>query len=145
MIYIGIQCLIPTRLMIVLFRIFWKLLGYTLNGKDKSTQSINSVHVLITIKVIILSKGPCSFMKADLTSFREFLLQYSCLENARDGGAWWAIYGVAQSQTRLKQLSRNSSSSREFLMILDFRFQALRWTFNNFSPLFFYLVCLRST
>ena len=30
-------------------------------------------------------------------------LQYSCLENLRDGGAWWAaIYGVAQSQTRLK-------------------------------------------
>ena len=33
-------------------------------------------------------------------------LQCSCLENPRDGGAWWAaIYGVAQSRTRLKQLS----------------------------------------
>ena len=30
-------------------------------------------------------------------------LQCSCLENPREGGAWWAaIYGVAQSQTRLK-------------------------------------------
>ena len=30
-------------------------------------------------------------------------LQCSCLENPRDGGAWWAaVYGVAQSQTRLK-------------------------------------------
>ena len=30
-------------------------------------------------------------------------LQYSCLETPRDGGAWWAaVYGVAQSQTRLK-------------------------------------------
>ena len=30
-------------------------------------------------------------------------LQCSCLENPRDGGAWWAaISGVAQSQTRLK-------------------------------------------
>ena len=39
-------------------------------------------------------------------------LQCSCLENPRDGGAWWAsVYGVAQSQTRLKRLS-NSSSSR---------------------------------
>ena len=38
-------------------------------------------------------------------------LQCSCLENPRDGGAWWAaIYGVAQSQTRLKQLSSSSSS-----------------------------------
>ena len=27
-------------------------------------------------------------------------LQYSCLENPRDGGAWWAaVYGVAQGQT----------------------------------------------
>ena len=33
-------------------------------------------------------------------------LQCSCLENPSDGGAWWAaIYGVAQSQTRLKRLS----------------------------------------
>ena len=30
-------------------------------------------------------------------------LQCFCLENPRDGGAWWAaVYGVAQSQTRLK-------------------------------------------
>ena len=37
-------------------------------------------------------------------------LQCSCLENPRDGGAWWAaVYGVSQSQTRLKQLSSNSS------------------------------------
>ena len=39
-------------------------------------------------------------------------LQCSCLENPRDGGAWWAaIYGVTQSQTQLKRLS--SSSSRD--------------------------------
>ena len=37
-------------------------------------------------------------------------LQCSCLQNPRDRGAWWAaVYGVAQSQTRLK---RHSSSSR---------------------------------
>ena len=36
-------------------------------------------------------------------------LQCSCLENPRDGGAWWAaIYGVAQSWTWLKQLSSSS-------------------------------------
>ena len=39
------------------------------------------------------------------------LLQCSCLENPRDGGAWWAaVYGVAQSRTRLKRLSSSSSS-----------------------------------
>ena len=33
-------------------------------------------------------------------------LQCSCLENPRDGGAWWAaVYGVAQSRTQLKWLS----------------------------------------
>ena len=36
-------------------------------------------------------------------------LQYSCLENPRDGGVWWAaVYGVTQSQTRLKRLSSSS-------------------------------------
>ena len=38
-------------------------------------------------------------------------LQCSCLENLRDGGAWWAaIYGVAQSLTRLMWLSSGSSN-----------------------------------
>ena len=37
-------------------------------------------------------------------------LQCSCLENPRDGGAWWAaVYGATQSRTRLKQLSNSSS------------------------------------
>ena len=37
--------------------------------------------------------------------------QYSCLENAMDGGAWWAaVHGVTQSQTRLKRLSSSSMS-----------------------------------
>ena len=39
-------------------------------------------------------------------------LQCSCLENPRDGGAWWAaVCGVTQSRTRLKRLSSSSSSS----------------------------------
>ena len=46
-------------------------------------------------------------------------LQCSCLENPRDGGAWWAaVYGVAQSRTRLKRLS--SSSSRHDKTCWDF-------------------------
>ena len=47
-------------------------------------------------------------------SFTTLLIDYirECLENPRDGGACWAtIYGVAESQTWLKQL--NSSSSRQ--------------------------------
>ena len=39
-------------------------------------------------------------------------LQCSCLENPRDGGAWWAaIYGVTQSRTWLKRLSSSRSKS----------------------------------
>ena len=38
-------------------------------------------------------------------------LQCSCLENPRDGGVWWAaVYGVAQSRTRLKRLSSSSTN-----------------------------------
>ena len=45
-------------------------------------------------------------------------LQCSCLENPRDGGAWWAaIYGVAQSRTRLERRSSSSSSSSHFSQI----------------------------
>ena len=40
-------------------------------------------------------------------------LQYSCLENPVDRGAWWAaVHRVAQSQTRLKWLSSSSSSRK---------------------------------
>ena len=42
-------------------------------------------------------------------------LQCYCLENPRDGGAWWAaVYGVTQSGTRLKRLSSSSSSNRSY-------------------------------
>ena len=45
-------------------------------------------------------------------------LQCSCLEDARDGGAWWAaVSGVAQSRTRLKRLSSSSSRNRKQVLI----------------------------
>ena len=50
-------------------------------------------------------------------------LQCSCLENPRDGGAWWAaIYGVAQSRTRLKELS-NFSLGRGFHKVGSLKFR----------------------
>ena len=46
-------------------------------------------------------------------------LQCSCLENPRDGGAWWAaVYGIAQSRTWLKRLS-SSSNSRTLMYMLS--------------------------
>ena len=47
-------------------------------------------------------------------------LQCSCLENPRDGGAWWAaIYGVAQSWTWLKWLSSSSSRTNNFTICME--------------------------
>ena len=41
-------------------------------------------------------------------------LQYSCLENLRDGGAWWAdFYGLARSRTRLRRLSSSSRNHHQ--------------------------------
>ena len=61
--------------------------------------------------------------------------QHSCLENPRDGGAWWAaVYGVAQSRTRLKRLSSSNSSKHCILRIywdsiylLSFHSTQLKW------------------
>ena len=40
---------------------------------------------------------------------KQYPLQCSCLENPRDGGAWWAaVYGVVQSRKQLKRLSNSS-------------------------------------
>ena len=48
-------------------------------------------------------------------------LQFSCLENSRDRGAWWAaVYGVAQGRTRLKRRSSSSSDLLYCLSILLF-------------------------
>ena len=58
--------------------------------------------------------------------------QCSCLENPRDRGAWWAaVYGVAQSQTRLKRLSSSSRPTDR----LDFHFSLSCIGEGNGNPL----------
>ena len=59
-------------------------------------------------------------------------LQCSCLENPRDGGAWWAaVYAVTQSRTRLKRLSSSSSSFNTFMFTQLWRivitFPSITW------------------
>ena len=55
-------------------------------------------------------------------------LQCSCLENPRDGGAWWAaVYGVAQSRTKLKQLSSSSSPEERVKLEIYIRNIECRW------------------
>ena len=63
-------------------------------------------------------------------------LQYSCLENPRDRGAWWAaVYGVAQSRTRLKQLSSSSSIYQDNLIYCCFFFCSLYFLLPFLYPL----------
>ena len=56
-------------------------------------------------------------------------LQYSCLENPRDWGAWWAaVYGVAQSRTQLKQLSSSSKGCLFILFMVSFSSEIMNKT-----------------
>ena len=71
--------------------------------------------------------------------------QYSCLEDPRDGGAWWAaIYGVAQSRTWLKWLS-NSRRIIPTIFGKGWRFPGigpLPWSFDSALELSWHLrVC----
>ena len=79
-------------------------------------------------------------------------LQCSCLENSSDGGAWWAaVYGVAQSRTRLKRLSSSSrywmnrSSDTILLLLLLFKKNKVDLKCVNFcciAKLFSYYMCI---
>ena len=64
-------------------------------------------------------------------------LQCSCLENLRDGGAWWAaVCGVAQSRTRLKRLSSSSHSIRVCVCVcvcVMFVFKLVFWFFQIYT------------
>ena len=60
-------------------------------------------------------------------------LQCSCLENPRDGGAWWAaVHGVARNWTRLKWLSSSSSSITSLSFRMNF---IMNYIFSSFKSL----------
>ena len=71
-------------------------------------------------------------------------LQYSCLESPVDKGAWWAaVYGVAQSRTRLKQLSSSSRSSNShgynescYMRLSNFKYKVMLLTKVNCTNLY---------
>ena len=71
-------------------------------------------------------------------------LQCSCLENPRDGGAWWAaVYEVAQSRTRLKRLSSSSSSisSAKCSALSLYITVESRNLSNQSTPFYFPIIC----
>ena len=68
----------------------------------------------------------------------------SCLENPRDRGAWWAaVYGVAQSRTRLKWLSSSSSSAYATINLSESVFVSVSVSvFLSVSPyIYMYISC----
>ena len=61
--------------------------------------------------------------------------QCSCLENPRDGEAWWAaVYVVTQSRTRLKRLSSSTSSSLTLKVMQETCFLSLRKSPTHILP-----------
>ena len=62
----------------------------------------------------------CPAVCADIGEGTGNPLQYSCLENPVDTGAWWAaVHGVAQSRTRLKRLSMHAYTCRYVCFLLN--------------------------
>ena len=63
-------------------------------------------YVYIYIYVFISSYSNCCFLSLLTGEGNGTPLQYSCLENPMDGGAWWAaVHGVIRSQTRLSDFT----------------------------------------
>ena len=90
---------------------WWSLIGCSPWGREESDMT-ERLHVHFSLSCIGEGNGNP--------------LQYSCLENPREGGAWWAaVYGVAQSRTRLNWLSSSSSSG------LLKSFTTFLWTYRD--------------
>ena len=71
-------------------------------------------------------------------------LQCSCLENPRGEGAWWAaVYGVAQSWTRLKRLSSSSRASVRIWVYVEDSIST--WTHTGFSDELIFTIWLFGT
>ena len=56
-------------------------------------------------------------------------LQYTCVENSMDRGAWWAaVHGITKSWTRLKRLSSSSSRALGVKTKIDAMYQRKKWS-----------------
>ena len=93
---------------------FWDLKPTLLNPYPetewRSSFSLLSRHIKYTF-ILATEQLHSQFSLSCIGEGNGNPLQCSCLENPRDGGAWWAsVYGVTQSRTRLKWLSSSSSA-----------------------------------
>ena len=89
----------------------WSFLSWfllSLSPKDVFPQALQGWFWKLSLHLNLNSHAIC-FGEGNGTP-----LQYSCLENPMDGGAWWAtVHGVAKSRTRLKRLSSSSYLFKE--------------------------------
>ena len=78
-------------------------------GKSGRGTTRDGIHVFTQLTHFIVQQEPARLCKQLYPTFREgngTPLQYSCLENPMDGGAWWAaVHGVARSRTRLSDFT----------------------------------------
>ena len=101
--------------------------------------------------------SPCGLEESDTTERLHFhfllscigegngnQLHCSCLENPRDGGAWWAaVYGVAQNRTRLKRLSSSSGVFEDSMyrgLVLCIHSASLSLLVGAFNPFTFKVI-----
>ena len=65
--------------------------------------------ITLCLDFSLISPSLVHYLEKEMATHSSVLAECSCLENPRDGGSWWAaVYGVAQSWTRLKRLSSSS-------------------------------------
>ena len=99
--------------------------------------SVNGANYSVWLSVLVFLTFPPSFFLIVLTRIfngegNGNPLQYSCLENPRDCGALWAaVYGIAQSQTRLKWLSSSHSRIFKRVAVIDRSTLSCLWFLSN--------------
>ena len=102
--------LIWSKLIILLWRRRWQPTSVPLSGKSHGQRSLGGCSAWGRKESDTTERLHFHFSLSCIGEGNGNPLQCSCLENPRDGRAWWAaIYGVSQSQTRLKWLSSSSS------------------------------------
>ena len=92
---------------LLFFLLLWKL--YTIDNITGSKSTRTFIHQRPYVPEVFLLLLLLHFLLLHQQLYCGNPVQYSCLENPVDGGAWWAaVHRVAQSRTRLKRLSRRA-------------------------------------
>ena len=99
---------------LMLWRRKWQPTPVFLSGKSQGRRSLVGCRLWGHTESDTTERLPFRFSLSCIGEGNGNPLQCSCLENPRDGGAWWAaLYGVAQSQTRLKRLSSSIENGQK--------------------------------